>query len=336
MPVYQAWNRTGWTDLIVLVTKCLVAAALIAHAHYVNTHTLDPTAVIQGSLRAEDQYAHSVPATLRVLLHTAWAAGGYVLASSLVGAVGRAFVWAPAYSLYYCTNVFGLGVALLACALPTAWAVARDGECLAVERVCLALDGSAGALCPYTIAGAATAAAAGPGILTSPAGAKSPEAHAFLLRRGLRALASTGANTSPCCYGPEFVTQCSEFLGAAYTQAVVACVLAALVMTQSAVSCFYLCCDCDRGTLRACGMNDWLVLLNVFDSDVEGGINVGGRPLIMFFCAARMNTVLKQIGTRPRGRPRCPKSRCRVCRLKESRQEGRVRQARVRPLLVAL
>ena len=249
--MHQAWNRTGWTDLVVLVAKCLVAAALIAHAHYIHATTPDPTAAMQGSLRAEDQYAHSVPATLRVLLHTAWAAGGYVLVSSCFGVVGRALQWAPAYSLYYCANVFGLSVALLACALPTTWAVARDGECLAVERACLALDGGADApVCPYTIASAATAAAAGAGLVPPrPPGAK--EAHAFLLRRGLlRGLAPAGNNTSPCCYGPEFVAQCSEFLGAAYTQAVVACVLAALVLTQSAVSCFYLCCDCDRGAWR--------------------------------------------------------------------------------------
>jgi hypothetical protein len=244
------------------VLKCIVAVALIAHAHYMVVTTPDPASILQGSLRPEDQYAHTIPAALLVLRHTAWAAGGYVLISSAFGLVGRLLQWAPAYSLYYCANVFGLGVCLLAGALPAVYAVAKDGYCLVVERACLALE--ADAACPYTIAAAVAAAAAGAGVGAFPPAAKTAGAaasgtegpHALLLRRGLRLgrltmqrwLAPAGENTSPCCYDKEeMMRQCSEFLGAAYTQAVVAAVLAALVMTQSAVSCFYLCCDCDRG-----------------------------------------------------------------------------------------
>lgn len=250
MPVHSAWNHTGWTDLVVLVLKCLVAAALIAHAHHLARITPDPTPTVQGTLLPQDQYAHSIPDTVFVLLRMAWAAGGYVLVSSLFGLVGRALQWAPAYSLYYCANVFGLSVCLLACALPTVWAVAPDGFCLTVERACLALTDPA-AFCPFTIAGAAGAAAAAAGIGPGPIkGGGGAAVRGRLLMHEQRWLAPVGENSSPCCYGPEFLRDCSEFVGDAYAQAVIACVLTALVLTQSVISCFYLCCDCDRGACR--------------------------------------------------------------------------------------
>ncbi len=209
-----------------------------------------------GSLRPEDQPAHSVPATILVLLRTAWAAGGYVLISSVFGLVGRLLHWAPAYSFYYCANVFGLAVCLVACALPVVYADAKDGFCLTVERACLAVD-TAGA-CPFTVAtgGLEPLPPGLPGKALAVGAASAGRAiHLRRPRFGgyLRGLAAAGDNTSPCCYAPDVVDQCSEFLGAAFTQAVVAAVLAALVITQSVVSCFYLCCDCDRGACpRAC------------------------------------------------------------------------------------
>ena len=212
-----------------LTIKVLVAAALIAHAHHIRRH-LHPEPVY-GVLDKAD-YAYSVQETEDILVTVSWMAGGYVLISSAIGLLGRFLRAAPLYGVYYCANVFGFGVCLAAAIIPALWGTSKAGYCLAAEESCMSVEDLSE--CPYPVTltsesrvgslreddtGVAAAAASSGGVLTS---------------------------SSPCCYLPELIQFCGTFLGAVYTQTIIAVVLLALVMTQSMVSCCYLCCDCDQ------------------------------------------------------------------------------------------
>jgi len=222
---FAAWNKSTYVDLIVLITKVLVAAALIAHAHFIQSH-LRPEPVY-GVLDNAD-YAHSVQETEGISVKVSWIAGGYVLISSAIGLLGRFLRAAPLYGFYYCANVLGFGVCLAAAIIPTLWGTSKVGYCLAAETSCMAVEDLAA--CPYPVT------------FTS-------DGRGRVLAEGNDAAAGAGeglTSSSPCCYLPEFVRFCGTFLGAVYMQTIIAVVLLALVMTQSMVSCWYLCCDCDR------------------------------------------------------------------------------------------
>ena len=221
---FSAWNKSTNVDLVVLVVKVLVAIALIGHAHYIQA-AMRPEPVY-GVLN-DPAYTYTVQDTQRILTLVSWMAGGYVLASSLVGLVGRAFLAAPLYGVYYCTNVFGFAVCMAAAVVPTMWGTTKEGYCLAAENACLFVEDLT--LCPYPV----TFAEGGPGTVSSSSSTR-------------RALAQGTSSSSPCCYLPPLVKFCSTFLGSIYAHTIIAVVLLALVMTQSMVSCWYLCCDCDR------------------------------------------------------------------------------------------
>ncbi len=217
---FSAWNKSTHVDLVVLVAKVLVAIALIGHGHYIHA-ALSPEPVY--GVLSDPTYVHSVPDTQHIVMVVSWMAGGYVLASSAVGLLGRAFHAAPLYGVYYCANVLGFAVCMVAAVVPTLWGTNKEGYCLAAENACLYVDDLA--KCPYPVS--FTDGGVGAGAAT-------------------RALADGTNSSSPCCYLPSLVRFCSTFLGSIYTQTVIAVVLLALVMTQSMVSCWYLCCDCDR------------------------------------------------------------------------------------------
>lgn len=225
---FAAWNKSTYVDLLVLTMKVLVAAALIAHAHHIRRH-LHPEPVY-GVLNKAD-YTYSVQETADILVTVSWTAGGYVLISSAIGLLGRFLRAAPLYGVYYCANVFGFGVCLAAAIVPALWGTSKSGYCLAAEDSCMSVEDLSE--CPYPVTLASE----------SRVGRLAEDETDFV------AAAASGeglTSSSPCCYLPELIRFCGSFLGAVYTQTIIAVVLLALVMTQSMVSCCYLCCDCDR------------------------------------------------------------------------------------------
>lgn len=239
---YAAWNKSTVLDLVILFLKSLVAIVVICHAIHINQDLKPPNPLLYGLL-GDPNYAYSIDDTQRILLRISLAAGGYVLVASVIGLVGRCFSAAPIYGIYYCSNVFGFGLCMAAAILPSLWGTTESGFCLAAEGACLAVDDVGN--CPYPIDN-----------LTSNinnnnnkflhGGSGSDSGSGGAGDTTLRMLADGPTTTSPCCYLPPLTSFCEIFLGAVFTQTVLAVVLLALVMTQSMVSCFYLCCDCDR------------------------------------------------------------------------------------------
>lgn len=237
---YAAWNKSTVLDLVILFLKSLVAIIVICHALYINQDLKPPNPLLYGLLD-DPNYAYSLDDTQRILLRISLAAGGYVLVASVIGLVGRLFSAAPLYGIYYCSNVFGFGLCMAAAIVPSLWGTTQSGFCLAAEGACLEVDDVAN--CPYPIDNLTSAVNNNNNkLLHAGSGSGSGGAGDTTLRM----LADGPTTTSPCCYLPPLTSFCEIFLGAVFTQTVLAVVLLALVMTQSMVSCFYLCCDCDR------------------------------------------------------------------------------------------
>ncbi|EWM21774.1 hypothetical protein Naga_100188g6 [Nannochloropsis gaditana] len=225
---YAAWNKSTFVDILVLILKVIVAAALIGHAHHIKGE-IQPEPVY--GVLDDPTYAYSAEAATDMLVRVSWIAGGYVMVASAIGLIGRCLHAAPLYGVYYCANIFGFAVCLTAAIIPTVWGTTRKGLCLAAEASCLAVEDLS--LCPYPVSSFATQTRQR--VLADPTeGVSGAEG------------AVTMASSSPCCYLPSFLFFCEHFFGAVYTQTVIAVVLLALVMTQSMISCCYLCCDCDR------------------------------------------------------------------------------------------
>ncbi|TFJ84879.1 hypothetical protein NSK_003911 [Nannochloropsis salina CCMP1776] len=225
---YAAWNKSTIVDILVLILKVIVAAALIGHAHHIKGE-IQPEPVY--GVLDDPTYAYSAEAATDMLVRVSWIAGGYVMVASAIGLIGRCLHAAPLYGVYYCANIFGFAVCLTAAIIPTVWGTTRKGLCLAAEASCLAVEDLS--LCPYPVSSFATQTRQR--VLADPTeGVSGAEG------------AVTMASSSPCCYLPSFFSFCEHFFGAVYTQTVIAVVLLALVMTQSMISCCYLCCDCDR------------------------------------------------------------------------------------------